>query len=185
MHERIVLPLGDRCFPRRRGNDTRTLSAASSGQGHGRADRGLPTPCRREDSLHVPSLVPRQYGTGVKSTRQKTAIPLVQKQAGIPTLSIRGRHDRSMVQVRFLARWLCEFRTVGPVDPARRLQRPLPDAQPPSLFVLFRVRPEGNAASRFAVKSFGTWTTALTSLSLADRQYFKQKEHPKCHLSVP
>ena len=37
-------------------------------------------------------------------------IPLVTKPVEMPTLSIRGRHDRSMVQVRFLARWLCDFR---------------------------------------------------------------------------
>ncbi len=39
--------------PGRRGEDTRTMLAARSGQGHVRASTGLPTPCRREDSLHV------------------------------------------------------------------------------------------------------------------------------------
>jgi hypothetical protein len=45
---------GPGAFPRRRGNDTRThWLPLSSGQGHVRAARGLPTPCRREDGLHV------------------------------------------------------------------------------------------------------------------------------------
>lgn len=121
MHERFVLPHGARCLPRRRGNDTLTLSAASSGQGHVRAARGLPTHCRWEDSLHVPSLVPRQHGTGVKSTRKNRAGSCLY-QTTVHLVRSGTRH-RSMAQVRFLAGWLSRHVTSRGRLPSSRPRR--------------------------------------------------------------
>ena len=89
MLARSGLPHGARCFPRRRGNDTLTLAAASSGQGHVRAARGLPTPCRREDSLHVSQPRIDSAGWRLKSTSGKTR-PGRACTKRPSTLSVRG-----------------------------------------------------------------------------------------------
>jgi hypothetical protein len=69
-HARGVLPLGDGCPPGRRGGDTRTTPAASPGQGHARAGAGLPTPCRREDCLHVSRPLSTGAAGGFVNVRQ-------------------------------------------------------------------------------------------------------------------
>ncbi len=68
---------GPGAFPRRRGNDTLILSAASSGQGHVRADGGLPTPCRWGDSLHVsrPVSTVRAGGFSEREETQGRVVP--------------------------------------------------------------------------------------------------------------
>jgi hypothetical protein len=79
-HGRFVLPLGTGAPPGRRGDDARTMLAASSGQGHVRASTGLPTPCRREHSLHVSqSRTVRVRAGGKVNARQRNS-----------ALSIRG-----------------------------------------------------------------------------------------------
>ena len=88
-HARDVLPLGDRCSPGRRGDDTRRMLAAISGQGHVRAGTGLPTPCRREDSLHVSQT---RLDRAVWRFRQRKITPGYSRACSkrLSTLSFRG-----------------------------------------------------------------------------------------------
>jgi hypothetical protein len=104
MHARSVLPLWGRCLPRRRGSNTRAVSAASSGQGHVRADGGLPTPCRREDSLHVSQPVSTVRAGGSVNERKNRAGSCL-PQTTVHLVRSGTRH-RWMVQVQFLAGWL-------------------------------------------------------------------------------
>jgi hypothetical protein len=105
MHARAACCLsGMGAPPGRRGENTRRMLAASSGQGHARASTGLPTPCRREHSLHVSqpridsarlAVSSTQGCYGLQSCPTQTTVHLVHP----------GIRRRSMVQVRVLARW--------------------------------------------------------------------------------
>src|SRR5262245_32632436 len=105
MHERSVLPLWDRCLPRRRGSDTLTLAAASSGRGHVRAARGLPTPCRRGDSLHVSQPRISTVWAGGSSQCEDKQGRVVSAPNDLHLVR-PGTCHRSMAQVRVLAGWL-------------------------------------------------------------------------------
>ncbi len=104
---------GPGAFPRRRGNDTLILSAASSGQGHVRADGGLPTPCRWGDSLHVSRSVSTVRAGGKVNDRKHRAVScLIQTTVHLVR---SGTCHRSMVQVRGLAGWLAARRLLHAV----------------------------------------------------------------------
>jgi hypothetical protein len=75
--------------PGRRGGDTRRLAAASSRQGHAWAARGLPTPCRREHSLHVSQSVSTGRAGGKVNARSCSGCGRACTKR-LSALSIRG-----------------------------------------------------------------------------------------------
>ena len=80
------------------------MPAASSGQGHVRAGRGLPTPCRRGDRLHVSQPRIDSRGWRYRQRQVKQAVPCLNQTA--VHLARPGASHRVMVRVRVPARWL-------------------------------------------------------------------------------
>jgi hypothetical protein len=93
-----VLPLVDVGMTRE------LMPAASSGQGHVRAGRGLPTPCRRGDRLHGSQPPIDSRGWRSRQRQVKQAVPCLYQTA--VHLAQAGASHRSMVRVRVPAGWL-------------------------------------------------------------------------------
>jgi hypothetical protein len=88
------------------------MPAASSGQRHVRAGRGLPTPCRRGDRLHVSQPRIDRRGWRYRQRQVKQVMPCLNQTA--VHLAQPGASHRSMARVRVPARWLWDRGTDFP-----------------------------------------------------------------------
>ena len=95
-------------FPRRRGIDTLPYwLPLVPGKGMSGWPDSLPTPCRREDSLHVSQPVSTERTGGSSQCKAMQAMSCLLQTTF--HLVLPGIRHRSMAQVRVVAGWLCEW----------------------------------------------------------------------------
>ncbi len=102
------------------GRTRELMPAASSGQGHVRAGRGLPTPCRRGDRPHVSRPRIDSRGWRYRQRQVQQARPCLNQTA--VHLARLGACHRPMARVRVPAGWLWDWDgdSPGAVPPEKR-----------------------------------------------------------------